>query len=112
MRVIAASTYERRAARLLSAERTTAEAEITARPDVWPVIPGTGGAREARIALPGRGKRGGARVICFFSMSRGVIAFFDIYAKSVKENLTGADKRDLKAAIAEITAAVRADSTR
>jgi len=37
-----------------------AGAEIVARPDAWPVIAGTGGARKVRIALPGRGKRGGA----------------------------------------------------
>jgi hypothetical protein len=113
MRVIATRGYERHAARLLSAEqRAVAEAAIVARPDVWPVIPGTGGARKARIALPGRGKSGGARVIYFFSMTGGVIAFFDIYAKNVKENLSGADKRDLKAAIAEIVAAIRADTAR
>ena len=111
MQVIATRVYERRAARLLSAEeRVATEAAIVARPDAWPVIQGTGGARKARIALPGRGKRGGARVIYFVSMAGGVIAFFDIYAKNVKEDLSNADKRNLKAAIAEIVAALGDDA--
>ena len=113
MRVIATRGYQRRAGRLLSHEaRAVAEASIAARPDAWPVIPGTGGARKARIALPGRGKSGGARVIYFFSMTGGVIVLFDIYAKNERENLSGADKRDIKAAIAEITAEIRADTAR
>ena len=111
MRVIATRGYERGAARLLTPEARVA-AEIVARPDAWPVITGTGGARKARIALPGRGKRGGARVIYFFSMAGEVIAFFDIYAKNVKEDLSNADKRNLKAAIAEIVAALGGDTAR
>jgi hypothetical protein len=77
MRSIAAKVYERRAARLFTPEgRVAAEAEIIARAEEWPIVPGTGGARKARIALPGRGKRGGARVIYFFSKSDELIAFF------------------------------------
>lgn len=107
MRVIATRGYERRAARLLSAEaRVAAEAGIVARPDAWPVIRGTGGARKARIALPGRGKSGGARVIYFYGSAAALVAFLDIYAKSAKEDLTNADKQNLKEAIAEIRAAL------
>jgi len=55
MRVIATRGYDRRGARLLSAEeRAAAEAAIVARPDAWPVIPGTGRRTQARIALPVR----------------------------------------------------------
>ena len=87
--------------------RTAAEAAIVARPDAWPIIQGTGGARKARIGLPGRGKSGGARVIYFFSVTPSVVAFLDIYAKNAKEDLTAADKQDIRAAIAEIRAALR-----
>jgi hypothetical protein len=106
--VIASRRYARMAARLLSpAARSAAEAAIVARPDAWPVIQGTGGARKARIGLPGRGKSGGARVIYFFNASPSVVAFLDIYAKNTKEDLTGADKRDIHAAIDEIREALR-----
>ena len=105
MRVIATRGYERAAARLLTAEaRAAAEAEIVARPDAWPVIPGTGGARKARIALPGRGKRGGARVIYFFLLARDVLFLLDIYAKNAKENLTRADYQEIRRRIEAYTA--------
>ena len=77
-----------------------------ARPDAWPVIQGTGGARKARVRLPGRGKSGGARIIYFFSATPALIAFLDIYAKGAKEDLTAADKQAIRAAIAEIRAAL------
>ena len=71
MRVIATRGYERAAARLLTpTARAVAEAEIVARPDAWPVIAGTGGARKARIALPGGADGAGRKVIYFFSMAR------------------------------------------
>jgi hypothetical protein len=90
---------------LLTRERRiAAEAEIAARPDAWPVIAGTGGARKARIALPGRGKRGGARVIYFVLTSRGTLYLLDIYAKNVKEDLTSADKQEIRRRI-EVVAA-------
>ena len=105
MRVIATRGYERGATRLLTAEaRMAAEAEIVVRPDAWPVIAGTGGARKARIALPGRGKRGGARVIYFVLMARGTLYLLDIYAKNVKEDLTSADKQEIRRRIEAIAA--------
>ena len=103
MRVIATRGYERQAARLLTAEaRAAAEAEIVARPEAWPVIPGTGGARKARIALPGRGKSGGARVVYFVLTARDALYLLDIYAKSAKENLTNADKNALRRILAAL----------
>jgi hypothetical protein len=91
--VIATRSYQRRVARLLSPDaRIAAEAVIVARPEAWPVIQGTGGARMARVGLPGRGKSGGARVIYFYNATPALVAFLDIYAKNAKEDLTSADK--------------------
>jgi hypothetical protein len=107
MRVIAAPGYDRAARRLLSAaERAAAEAEIAARPDAWPVIPGTGGARKARVALPRRGKRGGARVIYFHAATAELLVLLDIYAKGAKEDLTDADRKAIRAAIRGIVQAL------
>jgi hypothetical protein len=107
--VIATRGYERAVARLLLPDaRMAAEAVIVARPDAWPVIQGTGGARKARIGLPGRGKSGGARVIYFFTATPALVAFLDIYAKNTKEDISSADKQDIRAAISEIRAALRA----
>ena len=105
MRVIATPVYERRAGRLLSREeRAVAEAAIVARPDAWPVIAGTGGARKARIARGGRGKSGGARVIYFVLTARGTLYLLDIYAKSAKEDLTDADKHEIRRLITILSA--------
>jgi len=107
MRVIATRGYDRAAARLLSvAERAAVEAEIAARPDAWPVIPGTGGARKARVALAGRGKRGGARVIYFYTPAPELLALLDIYAKGAKEDLTHVDREAIRAAIRSIREAL------
>ena len=113
MRIVATSVYERHAKRLLTPDaRAEAETTIAVRPDAWPVIAGTGGARKARIALPGRGKRGGARVIYFHYVPGALLVLLDVYAKNTKEDLTHADKRDIKAAIGEIVAAAGSDSPR
>jgi hypothetical protein len=106
--IISTRNYQRRAVRLLTPEaRNAAEAAIIARPEGWPIIQGTGGARKPGISLPGRGKIGGARVIYFFSVTPSLVAFLDIYAKNTKEDLISADKRDIRAAIDEIREALR-----
>lgn len=108
MKVVASQNYARRAARILSPEeRAIAEAQIIARPDAWPVIQGTGGARKARVAIAGRGKRGGARLIYFYAPTDSFLALLDIYAKGAKEDLTAADKNAIRAAIHTIRMALR-----
>ena len=43
-------------------------------PDAGPVIPGSGGVRKLRWAAPGRGKRGGYRVVYYVKRVNGVIS--------------------------------------
>lgn len=42
-------------------------------PESGPVIAGTGGVRKPRWAAPGRGKRGGCRVIYYVRRPKGVV---------------------------------------
>lgn len=113
MRIIATRAFDRAAAKLLTvAERAAAEAAIAARPDAWPVIRGSGGARKARIGRGGQGKRGGARVIYFFNPSPGLLAFIALYAKNEKEDLSDADLKAIRAAIGDIRAALGNDPAR
>ena len=66
---------------------------IAANPEGHPVVPGAGGVRKARWARRGMGKRGGIRVIYYYSVRHQVALFIAAYAKNVQENLTNADKK-------------------
>lgn len=59
-------------------------------------IPGTGGLRKVRMAVPHRGKRGGVRVIYLIVCVDKLICFLDAYTKNTKENLTAADSKRLR----------------
>ncbi len=56
-------------------------------PETGNVIPGSGGVRKLRLRAPGRGKRGGYRVIYYSRISQGVIWMLTMYPKSVAENI-------------------------
>lgn len=103
MRVVATPGYDRRVRKLLtSSERTTAELEIAVAPDAWPVVAGTSGARKARAARGSRGKSGGARIIYYVVSHCGVLYLLDIYAKSAKEDLSHAEKREIRKLVAAL----------
>jgi Protein of unknown function (DUF1044). len=89
---------------LTLAERATAELEIALAPTAWPVIRGTGGARKARASRGGRGKSGGARIIYYVVTRRGVLYLIDVYAKSEKEDLTDAERTEIRKLVATLEA--------
>lgn len=66
-------------------------------PEKGDVIPGTGGARKVRMALRGRGKRGGARVVYYARVARDVIWLLDVYAKNEKVDLSREERKELAA---------------
>ena len=65
-------------------------------PQLGDVIEGTGGARKMRIALGGRGKSGGARVIYVDVLEREHLYLLFAYPKNVQENLTAEQKVSIK----------------
>lgn len=69
---------------------------LAANPEAGPLIPGTGGLRKVRWAVPGGGKSGGVRVIYFYVVAASQIRLLVIYSKGVKDNLTEKEKRVLR----------------
>ena len=66
------------------------------RPEAGPVIPSSGGVRKLRWRAPGRGKRGGYRVIYYAKTREGVIWMLTIYAKNEEENIPAHVLRKIK----------------
>lgn len=71
------------------------QAELIAQPEKGDLIQGTGGLRKIRMATGQQGKSGSARVIYFLATAE-MIYLVLAYAKSEKENLTSAEKAELK----------------
>jgi hypothetical protein len=78
------------------------QAELAANPEAGDMIPGGGGIRKYRFALPGMGKRGGGRLIYYWQNEVGVIFMLLAYAKGRQENLTTEQLAELRALAKEL----------
>lgn len=76
--------------------------ELLQNPKKGDVIPNSGGLRKVRMRLPGRGKSGGARIIYLNLEEHVIIVFFYVYTKAKTENLSAAQLKRLRAAVAVI----------
>lgn len=105
MKVVPTTGYDRRVRKLLTDdERAGAELALALAPEAWPVIPGTGGCRKARVARSGKGKSGGARIVYYVMTAHGVLYLLDIYAKGAKEDLTHAERNEIRRFVAALEA--------
>ena len=82
--------------------------EMLLPPDQGGVIPHSGGLRKARMRLPGRGKRGGARVIYPHLPRYDTIVLFYLYTKARREDLSPDQLKRLRDAAAIIKQEFRA----
>ena len=71
-------------------------------PQRYPVVRGTGGVRKIRLALEGRGKSGGARVLYVDFVIRGVVGLLYAFSKGDKESIGDDERRILKAMVEQI----------
>jgi hypothetical protein len=65
-------------------------------PDAGAVIPGSGGVRKLRWQAPGRGKRGGYRVIYFTKPAEQIIWLLTMYPKNVADKISAAMLRTIR----------------
>ncbi|WP_010137895.1 type II toxin-antitoxin system RelE/ParE family toxin [Oceanicola sp. S124] len=106
--VIELAAYLGRAKDLLTeAERAEVVNFLAANPEAGDVMQGTGGVRKVRIAMQGRGKSGGARVIYYYHDETMPLFLFAVYAKNEKDNLSKGERNDLKKAVHAITTAAK-----
>ncbi|HYD98214.1 MAG TPA: type II toxin-antitoxin system RelE/ParE family toxin [Alphaproteobacteria bacterium] len=98
-RIVVVETPEflARTKKLLSeAQRTALIDRLSADPAAGELIEGTGGVRKLRLALEGRGKRGGARVIYFHHDAGMPLFLLTAYAKNDKSDLTAAERNAMR----------------
>lgn len=69
---------------------------LAANPEAGDVIPGMGGLRKVRMALQGRGKRGGARVLYLLFVRRETVCLVFAYSKGDITDAPPDVKRDLR----------------
>ncbi len=60
---------------------------LIAQPAAGKVVPHTAGVRKLRWRAPGRGKRGGYRVVYYAKIQQGVIWMLTMYPKNVADNI-------------------------
>ena len=87
-------TFSRQAGKLFGEdEKRDLIDYLAANPLAGDEIPGTGGVRKLPFAVPGRGKRGGARIVYYYLDERIPLYALLVYAKSDQTDLTPNERR-------------------
>ena len=81
--------------------RDSVQAALVNRPTLGSVIEGSGGLRKLRWGLPGKGKRGGVRIIYYWAARQERLLMLFVYAKTERDDLTPAQLRILRKIVEE-----------
>jgi mRNA-degrading endonuclease RelE of RelBE toxin-antitoxin system len=96
MRFVETPVFTRSVTSVLDDERyRSVQLALVLRPEQGAVIPGSGGLRKLRWTLPGRGKRGGARIIYYWDRRTETFYMLFIYLKMEQGDLTPEQARTL-----------------
>ena len=102
MVIIETSVFTRQVQDLLTDEEyRLLQVMLVSRPDRGSIIRGTAGLRKLRWSLPGKGKRGGTRVIYYWAVSQDQILMLFIYPKHERGDLTPAQLKLLRQIVEE-----------
>ena len=97
MRFVETRVFSRVIADLITDDDYAAlQTALITRSHLGAVIPGGGGIRKVRWAVPGRGKRGGARVIYFWEAEPEVFFMLYAYPKNERDDLSPTQLRALR----------------
>jgi mRNA-degrading endonuclease RelE of RelBE toxin-antitoxin system len=89
MRFIETPVFTRAVVELLDDEQyRLLQLALLLQPELGPVIRGSRGLRKVRWSLPGRGKRGGIRVIYYWDRASETFYLLHTFRKNVQEDLT------------------------
>ena len=96
-------SFERSANGVLTKEEIRlVEERLIADPWAGDLVANTGGVRKLRAATEGRGKRGSGRVIYLYVEIRETIYLLLAYPKNAQANLTGEQKRRVRALVVRL----------
>jgi hypothetical protein len=83
-------------------EMRAIEDNIRAAPNAHPMVKGLKGARKARFARPGMGKRGGGRTIYYVAISPSRLYMMTAYPKNEQDDLSTEQRRAIIEALESI----------
>jgi mRNA-degrading endonuclease RelE of RelBE toxin-antitoxin system len=102
MEIVETSLFTKRIGAILKEEEyRTLQSHLVENPDSDVVVPGAGGIRKIRWGMREKGKRGGARVIYYWAVSRDKILMLHAFAKSERVDLTRDQLAILKGVVEE-----------
>jgi hypothetical protein len=77
-------------------------------PELGDLMPGTGGARKVRFAMPGKGKRGSYRTVHYYGGGDVPVFMLAVIKKGERSDLTQAEKNELRKVLSTIADDYRA----